>query len=133
MAIKLKVLNHITETLYHQTGEVVFVDGEVKGEDFDTLSEPINLSAFNHGEIRLLTEDKVGSPSFQVKVVTIDPHTGEFYTQITSPAITTATKGKLLIGKESGSFLGSKMAIMATLSGGEDESFKVTITGEFKR
>lgn len=128
--VKFEIKKHVLDSLTYSTGEVIFIDGETKNGNFDTLDNPVNLSMFSHGELRMKLEEGSGSPSFQVSIGNIDEITGEYFEQIISGVITTNKIGKLLIGKEFNSFIGSNVAIKVTLSGG---SFKVTITGEFKK
>ena len=105
-------------------GNVVFIDGETKDANFDTISEPLNLSMFKCGELRMLLEEKTGNPKLTISFGSIDEKTGQFYAEVVSPEIK-----KNQVGRMAASFLGSSTAIKATLSGG---SFKITITGEFK-
>ena len=106
-------------------GEVVFVDGLSKNADFDTISDPIDLSLFDEGEIRITVADKADSPDLVVQFGTVDFKTGKFDS---SGAIEFMDNGNGKIKFTSG--LLKNMAINATLSGG---SFTVTITGEFKK
>lgn len=128
--VKYEIKKHVLDSLTFSTGEAVFIDGETKNGNFDTLNDPIDLALFSHGELRLKLEEMSGSPSFQVSIGNIDELTSEFYKQAETPILTTDTTRQVLIGKEFDSFIGSRMAIKAMLSGG---SFKVTITGEFKK
>ena len=123
--MELKFLTHTQNFWVYSTGEAVFVNGETKDADFDTISDPINLSMFNYGEFRLKLEEKTGSPTLRIGFGSIDHKTGDFYEIINSGNLT--ENG---VGRMAATFLGAKMAIKATLSGG---SFKITITGEFKK
>lgn len=106
-------------------GKVVFVNGVSKNADFDTISDPIDLSLFDEGEIRVTVADKADTPDLVVQFGTVDFNTGAFDS---SGAIEFTDNGHGKIKYTSGLF--SNMAINATLLGG---SFTVTITGEFKK
>ena len=125
MTVKMDFKKYVEDFCVYSTGEVVFIDGETKSADFDTLDDPINLSIFRSGELRMKLEEKSGSPVLRVGFGSIDHKTGDFYEQINSGNLTENGVGRI-----SASFLGSRTAIKATLSGG---SFKITITGEFKK
>ena len=128
--VTYNIKKHVLDSLTFSTGEVVFIDGEVKAGNFDTLDEPVDLALFSHGEVRLKLEEKTGDARIQIFFGSIDHHTGEFYTQVNTAVISSNMTGRLLIGKEQDSFIGSKVAIRATVA---DGSFKVTSTGEFKK
>ena len=106
------------------TGEVAFVSGETKNSDFNTFDELVNLAMFQSGELRIKLEEKTGSPSLQVMFGSVDNVTGEFHANVISSALTNN-----MVGQLPAAFLGTRMAVKGTLSGG---SFKITISGEFK-
>lgn len=130
MSVIFTVKKHIVDSMTYSTGEVVFIDGETLSGNFDTIGDPINLSMFSHGELRLKLEEKTGSPVIKVSIGAVDHLTGEYHEQEVTQEITSEMIGNLLIGKQADSFIGSRMAMKITLSGG---SFKVTVTGEFKK
>ena len=125
MSVTLVFKKHVKDSVAYSTGEVVFIDGEVKSAAFDTKSDPIDLSIFSYGELRIKVEDKASSPVLNVSIGTIDHKTEEFHEEGAFSELT--NNGTAMIKL---STLTTRMAINATLTGG---TFKVTITGEFKR
>jgi len=123
--IQSEAYGRLEATQVNIVGEVVFVNGVSKSADFDTISDPIDLSLFDEGEIRVTVADKSSSPDLVVQFGTVDFKTGAFDS---SGAIEFTDNGHGKIKYTSGLF--KKMAINATLSGG---FFTVTITGEFKK
>lgn len=125
MGVKLEFKKYVEDYVAYSVGEAVFIDGEVQDAAFDTKDDPMNLSMFSYGELRIKVEDKVSSPVLNVAFGSIDRETEEFheegaFSELTANGIQTLKVANLM----------SRMAINATLSGG---SFKVTITGEFKK
>lgn len=125
MSVKLVFKSHVQNDVHFFIGEVTFIDGEVKSAAFDTLSDLINLAGFNHGELRIKVEDKVSSPVLNVSFGTVDHKTEEYHEEGAFSELTADGIDMLKVAN-----LTSRMAINATLTGG---SFKVTITGEFKK
>ncbi len=125
MAVKLTFKNHIQNHCVFCTGEAVFIDGETKDAAFDTKGDPMNLAQFSYGELRIKVEDNASSPVLNVSIGTIDHKTEEFHEEAAFSELT--ANGTAMIRL---STLTTRMAINATLTGG---TFKVTITGEFKK
>ena len=125
MAVSLEFKKHIQDYRSLRTGEATFIDGAVKSAAFDTKSDPMNLSMFSYGDLRIKVEDKVSSPVLNVAFGSIDHKTGAFHEKGAFSELTENGIAELKVAN-----LTSRMAISATLAGG---TFKVTITGEFKR
>lgn len=125
MVVTLVFKKHVQEHVSYFTGEAVFIDGEVKDAAFDTKSDPMNLAIFSYGELKIKVEDKVSFPVLNVSFGHIDHKTEEYheegaFSELTANGIQTLKVSNLSAG----------MAINATLTGG---TFKITITGEFKK
>lgn len=125
MGVKLEFVKHVKDDFVFSTGEAVFIDAETKDANFDTKDDPMDLSIFSYGELRVKVEEKADSPVLNVSFGSIDRETEEFHEEGAFSELTANGTGTLKVAN-----LMSRMAINATLSGG---SFKVTITGEFKK
>lgn len=133
MTAKLVFKKHVQNHVAFSTGEATFIDGEVKSGNFNTITDPMNLSLFSHGELRIKVENMVSFPILDIWFGTVDHKTGEFHAAFRLGEV---SKNGLYRMKVTD--LTSRMAINAYLSNNKlkeetDGSFKVTITGEFKR
>jgi len=125
MAVKLVFKKYVKNDIAFIVGEAVFIDGETKVADFDTKSDPMNLALFSYGDLRIKVEEKDESPVLNVAFGSIDHKTGAFHEKGAFSELTEEGTAELHVANLTG-----RMAINATLAGG---TFKVTITGEFKR
>ncbi|GAH28455.1 unnamed protein product [marine sediment metagenome] len=125
MGVQLVFKSHVQNNVHFFTGEAVFIDGEEKDADFDTKDDLINLSIFSYGELRILVEGKDEAPVLNVAFGSIDHETGKFHEEGAFSELTENGTDMLKVANLTG-----RMAIDATLAGG---TFKVTITGEFKK
>lgn len=125
MGVVLVFKKYVKNDIAFIVGEAVFIDGEVKAANFDTKSDPMNLAIFSYGDLRIKVEDKASSPVLNVAFGSVDHKTEEFHEKGAFPELTANGTAELHVANLTG-----RMALNATLSGG---TFKITITGEFKR
>lgn len=125
MSVQLVFKSHVQNNVHFFTGEAVFIDGEEKSAAFDTLSDLMNLAIFSYGDLRIKVEDKVSSPVLNVAFGSVDHKTEEFHEKGAFPELTENGTAELKVANLTG-----RMALNGTLTGG---TFKITITGEFKR